>query len=62
VLPKAEADALFVFLRDRTEWQHQVMRLYGKAYELPRLTAWYGDLGGYRFLVVSLGGADNEER
>src|SRR4051812_15806279 len=32
-------------LRDSTAWQQDTMKMFGKAMNLPRLTAWYGDDG-----------------
>ncbi|HXG21155.1 MAG TPA: alpha-ketoglutarate-dependent dioxygenase AlkB [Methylomirabilota bacterium] len=49
-LPKTEADALFTALLQDTPWRQEMMRMYGKAHPLPRLTAWYGDPGArYRY-------------
>ncbi len=42
---KAVADSLFDTLRIKIQWQQDNIRLYGRAIDLPRLTAWYGDPG-----------------
>lgn len=48
--PKAEADRLFQSLLETTAWRQDAIRLYGRAVDLPRLTAWYGDKAtGYRY-------------
>lgn len=44
-LPAAEAETLFQTLLNETPWQQQRIRVYGKEYPEPRLTAWYGDAG-----------------
>ncbi len=43
--PSAQADRLFVELRDTTAWRQESARLYGRTMSQPRLTAWYGDEG-----------------
>lgn len=35
--------ALFEQLLENTEWQQDVIQMYGKAVTVPRLSAWYGD-------------------
>lgn len=40
-----EAETLFQKLLNETPWQQQRIRVYGKEYPEPRLTAWYGDAG-----------------
>jgi alkylated DNA repair dioxygenase AlkB len=40
-----EANNLFFDLLNNTEWQQQTVKYYGSIYNLPRLTAWYGDSG-----------------
>jgi alkylated DNA repair dioxygenase AlkB len=40
-----EADRLLRELRDTTAWRQETLKLYGKAINVPRLTAWYGDEG-----------------
>jgi alkylated DNA repair dioxygenase AlkB len=34
---------LFGELRDEIEWRQDTIRMYGREYNVPRLTAWYGD-------------------
>ena len=43
--PPAESACFFLRLLDEVRWQQDRMALYGRAIELPRLTAWYGDRG-----------------
>mgnify|MGYP000462174165 CR=1 FL=1 len=51
----AESDRFFTQLRSEINWQQQAMKMYGKAVNLPRLTAWYGDGGkNYTFSGISL--------
>lgn len=38
-----EADELLRVLDATIEWRQESIRLYGKTFDLPRLTAWYGD-------------------
>ncbi|MBV9949781.1 MAG: alpha-ketoglutarate-dependent dioxygenase AlkB, partial [Myxococcales bacterium] len=42
-LEPAEADALFVELRDSVPWTEGTLTLFGREAREPRLTAWYGD-------------------
>lgn len=41
----AESAGFFLRLLDEVRWQQDRLALYGRAIELPRLTAWYGDRG-----------------
>ena len=41
----AEADDLFFRLVTETPWRHDRVRVFGKWYDQPRLTAFYGDPG-----------------
>ncbi len=41
----SKADRLFLELRDTTAWRQETFKLYGKAIDFPRLTAWYGEEG-----------------
>lgn len=43
--PPAESDHLFSELLNNTRWGQGRIRLYGKFYPEPRLTAWHGDEG-----------------
>ena len=48
--PQAGADRLLGELLDTTEWRQESIKLYGKAIDIPRLTAWYGGDGtGYTY-------------
>jgi len=42
---KQEADKLFKALQEETPWQQDNIRVYGKIYAQPRLTALYGNEG-----------------
>jgi len=44
-IEEADADALFKVLCDETPWAQERIRVYGEEYDLPRLTAWFGDRG-----------------
>ncbi|MFO0966819.1 MAG: alpha-ketoglutarate-dependent dioxygenase AlkB [Gemmataceae bacterium] len=48
--PRGEADRLLHELLTTTAWRQESIKLYGKAIDVPRLTAWYGDEGtGYTY-------------
>lgn len=40
-----ESNQLFDNLHANIKWQHDQITVYGKTYDQPRLTAWYGDEG-----------------
>jgi len=42
-LSQYEADALFETLYKKTEWRHDQVKVFGKLYDQPRLTALYSD-------------------
>lgn len=42
---KNESNNLFERLKTQIKWQQDKIQFYGKSYDLPRLTAWYGDPG-----------------
>ena len=44
-LPREEADRLFTVLQEETPWRHDEIRIFGKTYLQPRLTALYGNNG-----------------
>ncbi len=44
-LDENEASDLFNELQTDSEWQEEEISLYGKRYQQPRLTCWYGDHG-----------------
>lgn len=41
----SESAAMFAELLSQTAWEQRHLKLYGKLYAEPRLTAWYGDAG-----------------
>src|SRR5262249_7735818 len=48
--PEGEADRLLRELLETILWRQEQLRLYGKAIDVPRLTAWHGDEGtGYTY-------------
>lgn len=52
--PPADADRLFRELRDTTGWSQQAITFYGKAIDVPRLTAWHADPGvGYTYSGIT---------
>jgi alkylated DNA repair dioxygenase AlkB len=44
-LNPADADELLADLLARVPWQQPVVQLFGRTFQSPRLTAWYGDAG-----------------
>jgi DNA-N1-methyladenine dioxygenase (EC 1.14.11.-) len=40
-----ESERIFGELLNQTAWRHDSINLFGKTMPLPRLTAWYGDMG-----------------
>jgi alkylated DNA repair dioxygenase AlkB len=40
-----EAESLFTRLHEEIDWRQDTTQIYGRIIDLPRLTAWYGDLG-----------------
>lgn len=52
---KVESDQIFQELLSKIKWRQDKMKLYGKEFELPRLTAWYGDDGkSYTFSGIPM--------
>lgn len=50
-----ESDQIFQELLSKIKWRQDKMKLYGKEFELPRLTAWYGDDGkSYTFSGIPM--------
>jgi alkylated DNA repair dioxygenase AlkB len=50
-----ESDEFFQVLCDGIKWRQDKMKLYGKEIDLPRKTAWYGDLDkSYTFSGIHL--------
>jgi len=39
-----ESTRLFKILLEKINWQHDVIKMYGREIPLPRLSAWYGDI------------------
>ncbi len=51
----ARHEAIMTELADATPWRCDEIRMFGKRYRQPRLTAWYGDPGaGYRYSGIEL--------
>lgn len=44
-LNEDEANTLFNELLTDSDWREETISLYGKRYQQPRLTCWYGDFG-----------------
>jgi len=42
-LPAPEAAAMLAELSNTVPWEQRAIRLYGREFPQPRLTAWYGD-------------------
>jgi alkylated DNA repair dioxygenase AlkB len=42
---KEESDRIFQHLLAEVSWKQDKIKCYGKEVDLPRLTAWYGDIG-----------------
>lgn len=40
-----ESGQIYNSLLEQTPWRSDTIRLFGKTYDQPRLTAWYGDVG-----------------
>ncbi|MES2592651.1 MAG: alpha-ketoglutarate-dependent dioxygenase AlkB [Bacteroidota bacterium] len=52
---KAESDQLYNILIEKTIWQQDHIKLYGKKIALPRLTAWYGNTNEhYHYSGISM--------
>src|ERR1043165_275852 len=52
---KGESDQLFEELLNGIEWKQDRIKYYGKEMDLPRLTAWYGDVGAsYTYSNISM--------
>lgn len=45
VFDKSQSDRLFEQLLNNIIWRQDTIKMFGKAVNLPRLTAWYGDEG-----------------
>lgn len=44
-LGKSESDRFLIRLKQEILWKQETIRIFGKSYPTPRLTAWYGDEG-----------------
>lgn len=42
---KEQSDKYFEYLLKHVQWKQEKIKYYGKLLDLPRLTAWYGDVG-----------------
>lgn len=40
-----QSDEYLAYLLKHVEWKQEKIKYYGKVFDLPRLTAWYGDIG-----------------
>lgn len=50
-----DSDRLFNELHQHSNWQQEHIKLYGKLMPIPRLTAWYGDVGkSYTYSKVKM--------
>jgi alkylated DNA repair dioxygenase AlkB len=45
LIGKPECDQLIPRLQNEISWKQETIRIFGKSYPTPRLTAWYGDEG-----------------
>ncbi|MEM7284147.1 MAG: hypothetical protein AAF438_21285, partial [Pseudomonadota bacterium] len=54
-LSPAQSNNLFEVLLDTVDWRQDEISLYGKRFKIPRLQAWYGDVGAkYQYSGLSL--------
>jgi alkylated DNA repair dioxygenase AlkB len=44
-LDKSESDRFMRRMKQEIQWKQETIRIFGKSYPTPRLTAWYGDEG-----------------
>jgi len=52
---KVESDQLFKNLVDKIEWEQDEITIFGKTFDIPRLTSWYGDPGcSYSYSGISM--------
>lgn len=43
LLPSQQADELLASLQENINWKQEQIKMYGKTFDIPRMTAWYGD-------------------
>lgn len=49
------SDRFMHILSEEIDWKQERLTIYGKTHDLPRLTAWYGDIGKvYRYSGIEL--------
>jgi alkylated DNA repair dioxygenase AlkB len=52
---ESESDQLFKELRNSLNWRQDTIKMFGKEFNLPRLTAWYGDEGkAYKYSGINM--------
>ncbi|MGB3653132.1 MAG: alpha-ketoglutarate-dependent dioxygenase AlkB [Rivularia sp. (in: cyanobacteria)] len=52
---ESESTQLFKELRNNLHWRQDKMKMFGKEFNLPRLTAWYGDEGkSYKYSGINM--------
>ena len=52
---ESESNQLFKKLRNSLSWRQDKMKMFGKEFNLPRLTAWYGDEGkAYKYSGINM--------
>jgi len=50
-----ESDKFFEVLKNEIAWKQEQINFFGKTHDIPRLTAWYGDLGkSYSYAGISV--------
>jgi alkylated DNA repair dioxygenase AlkB len=50
-----ESDKFFEVLKNEIDWKQEQINFFGKTHDIPRLTAWYGDLGkSYSYAGISV--------
>ncbi len=52
---KSESNIFYEKLRNSLNWRQDKMKMFGKEFDLPRLTAWYGDEGkAYKYSGINM--------
>ena len=50
-----ESEKFFEVLKNEIAWKQEQINFFGKTHDIPRLTAWYGDLGkSYSYAGISV--------